>query len=144
MLIAPAVYASAPQPIAGLFFFTPGSTISTKSAGANTIVTYNFIVSLTGSQSGTYVGVERDVMHPDGTVTFNNTGTFTGTVLGRSGTFVELVQGKYSLVDCTISFGTMVFEKGTGDLANLHGHGTFGGGICTSGTYSGTVQFAGS
>jgi hypothetical protein len=65
------------------------------------------------------VGTERDVIHPNGTVTGQASGVFSGTVNGQSGTCV------FSLEVNVDRANHWVVDQGTGDLAGLSGQGTF-------------------
>jgi hypothetical protein len=95
--------------------------ISVQTAGPNTIITLSETACVHGTFEGTLVNIERDVIHPDGTVTLQSSGVFSGTVNGRSGTCV--LSAAVSLTrngDVT----HWVADQGTGDLAGLHGQGT--------------------
>jgi Protein of unknown function (DUF3224) len=97
--------------------------ISVRTAGQNTIITSSITTCFhDGTFEGTWVGTERDVIHPNGTLTGQASGVFSGTVNGRSGTCV------FSLVVSITRNGDVthwVVDQGTGDLAGLHGQGTF-------------------
>src|SRR5712692_1479349 len=140
MLAAPVAYGSPPIQANGTATFIPGSVINTTTADGNTIITYNFVEVDTGTFVGTRVGVERDVIHPDGTATFHGVGTFTGTVDGRAGTATLIAQGTYSVIVCGpgTTSGSFVFMAGTGGLATLRGQGSFVGDSCTP-----TVAYSG-
>ena len=96
-----------------------------QTVGPNTIITLSeTICSHDGTFEGGGVATERDVIHPNGTVTGQATGVFSGTVNGRSGTCV------FSLEVSITRNGDVthwVVDQGTGDLAGLHGQGTFQG-----------------
>ncbi len=92
--------------------------ISQESRGPNTIITLDITACLHGTFEGTLVGTERDVIRPNGTVTGQASGVFTGTVNGRSGTCV------FSLVVNVGMANHWVVDQGTGDLAGLSGQGT--------------------
>ena len=95
--------------------------ISVRTAGPSTIITSSITVCFHGTFEGTWVGTERDVIHPNGTVTGQASGVFSGTVNGRSGTCV------FSLEVSITRNGDVthwVVDQGTGDLAGLHGQGT--------------------
>jgi len=95
--------------------------ISQRIAGSNTITTLEITVCFHGTFEGTWVGTERDVIHPNGTVTGQASGVFSGTVNGRSGTMV------FSLEVSITRNGDVthwVVDQGTGDLAGLSGQGT--------------------
>ena len=95
--------------------------ISVQTVGPNTIITLSETGCFHGTFEGTLVGTERDVIHPNGTVTGQASGVFSGTVNGRSGTCV------FSLVVSITRNGDVthwVVDQGTGDLAGLSGQGT--------------------
>jgi len=96
--------------------------ISVQSSGPNTIITLSETGCFHGTFVGTWVGTERDVIHPNGTVTIQASGVFSGRVNGRSGTCVIS-----SAVSLTLNGDVThwVVDQGTGDLAGLHGQGTF-------------------
>jgi hypothetical protein len=51
--------------------------ISEQQVGQNTIITYSVTASTTGTFTGSLVeGTERDVIHPDGSITFNGSALF--------------------------------------------------------------------
>src|SRR6266566_6268751 len=67
--------------------------ISVQTVGPNTIIILSETACFHGTFEGTWVGTERDVIHPNGTVTIQASGIFSGTVNdgtvnGRSGTCV--------------------------------------------------------
>ncbi len=95
--------------------------ISVRTVGPSTIITSSITTCFHGTFEGTWVGTERDVIHPNGTVTGQASGVFSGTVNGRSGTCV------FSLEVSITRNGDVthwVVDQGTGDLAGLHGQGT--------------------
>ena len=96
--------------------------ISVQTVGPNTIITLSETGCFHGTFVGTWVGTERDVIHPNGTVTIQASGVFSGRVNGRSGTCVIS-----SAVSLTLNGDVThwVVDQGTGDLAGLHGQGTF-------------------
>src|SRR5437667_4903868 len=95
--------------------------ISVQSSGPNTIITLSETGCFHGTFEGTWVGTERDVIHPNGTVTIQASGVFSGTVNGRSGTCVLSVAANLTLNGDVTHW---VVDQGTGDLAGLHGQGT--------------------
>jgi hypothetical protein len=114
--------AEASQPVPATFNSTDCEhVISVQSSGPNTIITTSGTGCFHGTFEGTSVGTERDVIHPNGTLTGQASGVFSGTVNGRSGTCV------LSLVVSITPNGDVVHwvvDQGTGDLAGLHGQGT--------------------
>ena len=95
--------------------------ISVRSAGPNTIVTSSITTCFHGTFEGTWVGTERDVIHPHGTLTGQASGVFSGTVNGRSGTCVISLEVS---IAANREVTHWVADQGTGDLAALHGQGT--------------------
>ena len=95
--------------------------ISVRTVGPNTIITLEITTCFHGTLEGTVVGTERDVIHPNGNVTIQGSGVFSGTVNERSGTCVFSYQVN---VPHTSHW---VVDQGTGDLAGLSGQGTFQG-----------------
>jgi hypothetical protein len=139
LVLAPFASASAPSTANGSFTGTVAIT-SVREADGNTIVTAIETQTLTGFMSGTRVAVGVQTIHPDGTFNAHDTGTFIGTVEGRSGTAV--ITGSSTGVGNAGS-GQLVVELGTAGLAGLHAEGTFlptfTGPTTAVGTYS--VQF---
>jgi hypothetical protein len=82
------------------------------------------------------------IFHPDGSATFHDIETFTGTVNGKSGTVTfQLFGGAGSGGDY---HGTQIIVRGTGDLAKLHGLLRQVGGVTDinkgpAGTYTGQL-----
>ena len=110
------------QPVPATFNSTDCEhVISVQTAGPNTIITLEETGCVHGTFEGTVVAIERDVIHPNGTVTLQASGVFSGTVNGRSGTCVTS-----STVALTRNGDVThwVVDQGTGDLAGLHGQGT--------------------
>jgi len=121
-------------------FITTGEVISVKQADGNTIVTATEVQTLTGVLSGTRVATGIQVFHPDGTFTAHDSGTFTGTIDGRTGSIT--ISGASSGVGNT-GKGQIVGDRGSGGLEGLHLQGTFQPVIISAteadGTYS--IQF---
>ena len=98
--------------------------ISQQMFGSNTITILEITACFHGTFEGTWVGTERDVIHPDGTLTGQASGVFSGTVNGRSGTCVTSLEVSLTLNGDVVHW---VVDQGTGDLAGLHGQGTVQG-----------------
>jgi Protein of unknown function (DUF3224) len=125
LLTLPQAHASPPVPA------TFNSTdcehvISVQSSGPNTIITLSITACLHGTFEGMWVGTERDVVG-DGHVTGQGSGVFSGTVNGRSGTFVFSYEVNLSGRQPVSNH--WVVDQGTGDLAGLSGQGTTASGI---------------
>jgi hypothetical protein len=121
-------------------FTTTGEVISVKQADGNTIVTATEVQTLTGALSGTRVATGIQIFHPDGTFTAHDSGTFTGTIGGQTGSIT--ISGASSGVGNTGN-GQIVGDRGTGGLAGLHLQGTFQPVIISATTADGTysIQF---
>jgi len=141
VLLLPAAGASASALSSGSgSFTTTGQVISVRQADGNTIVTAAEVQTLTGALSGNRMATGIEIFHPDGTFTAHDSGTFTGTVEGRTGSIT--ISGASSGTGTTGS-GQIVGDRGTGGLAGLHLQGTFQPVITSSTTAEGTysVQF---
>jgi len=141
LLVAPFASASASTTAIGSFNGTVVIT-SVRQTGGNTIITAIETQTLTGFLSGTRVAVGVEIVHPDGTFNAHDTGTFMGTVNGRSGTVV--ITGSASGLG-NIGSGQLVVEQGTAGLAGLRAQATFQppvtGPTTTAGTYSVKFHF---
>lgn len=118
-------------------FTTTGQVISVRQAGGNTIVTATEVQTLTGALTGTRMATGIEIFHPDGTFTAHDSGTFTGTVEGRTGSIT--ISGASSGTGNSGS-GRIVGDRGTGGLAGLHLQGTFQPVITSSTTAEGTYS----
>src|SRR5262249_45038778 len=107
-------------------FSTTGEVVSIRHADGNTIVVATEVQTLTGVLTGTRVASGIQIFHPDGTFTATDTGTFTGTVEGRTGSIT--ISGASTGTGNT-GTGHIVGDQGTDGLAGLHLHGTFEPGI---------------
>jgi hypothetical protein len=114
--------AEASQPVPATFSSTDCEhIISQEPRGPNTIITLSITACLHGTFEGTWVGTERDVIHPNGTfATGQGSGVFSGIVNGRSGTCVFSYVVNVGVANPT----HWVADQGTGDLAGLSGQGT--------------------
>jgi len=104
----------------GTFTTTSAQFVHVRSAGATTIVDPLVAhLTYTGTFSGTSVVQGILIFHPDGSATFHDVETFTGTVDGIPGTVTFSLDGG-STPDGAYH-GTDVIVRGTGGLASLHG-----------------------
>ncbi len=133
LLFVPAVSASAPQTGTGAFTIAVISQ-QTRTAGGNTIVTRNEVITITGTMSGTCTGSETDVLHAGGSFNSHGTCDFTGMVQGKdvSGTF------RFSAVGSGTSF---TGRFGTTHNSGVHVQGTFQPTGPTSGAYTANFHF---
>jgi len=103
-----------------------------------------------GKWSGTFSGTSTEdgkvVLHSSGAWSFRGIISFVGEVEGRSGTLTMIAIGT-TPDDFTDWTGTWVILSGTGELANLHGQGTWWGpgaadfGVWGDIYYSGEIHF---
>ena len=114
------------------------TTTSVRQDGSNTISSITLQSVFYGDITGSFTNEETDILHPDKTVTFSGRSTCTCTVAGKSGILMWSYTGT-STADG--SFQGQFFDiQGTGDLAKLHGQGTFQGQGAHS-TYSSELHF---
>lgn len=114
-----------------------------KTADGNTFLTFTFIETSTGFLAGTRVGDGSLVIHPDGTLTAQTSGLFTGTMAGSAPGTVLLkgeVSGSFSAAT-----GQVQASDGTDGLAGVQaklvysGHAT--GPTSLAGTLVGQAIF---
>jgi hypothetical protein len=131
--------ASMPTAVSGTVIGTSFAVTSTKTAGGITFTNYTEDADVVGDFKGTQVAVGVEALHADGTGVFNETDTFSGSILGRKGTCVLLVSGP---VFSDGSFaGRSVIGHGTGELADIHGVDELTPINASSAGFSGQVQF---
>ena len=87
VLLMPIASASTPASATGSFTATVTIT-SISQADGNTIITAIETQTLSGFLTGTRIANGVEIIHPDGTFNAHDTGTFTGTVNGRSETAI--------------------------------------------------------
>lgn len=119
-------------PDAPIFIAASGSFIDCsfnsvlRFVGRNLVVTADLTQTMYGTMDGCWTGSERDVVFQNGAATCHGSGTFDGTVEGRSGTIVMSYQGSYD-PQTNVATASLIFARGTGGLANLHGQSTWSG-----------------
>lgn len=140
-LAAPEVATAAPPVTAsGTVSSTSFAVTGSRTAGGVTFFTFAETDSLQGTFVGRTTLSGECIQRPTGPILCKASETFTGTILGRSGTvnFLNLIS-----VDPSTGAveGRFTSVGGSGELAGVHTVGTFeaqGG----AGSYSGTVVFA--
>jgi len=141
--VAPAAYADEPVQGGGTFTisFTP---VPERTADGNTFIDYTFTETTLGIFDGTRVGSGELVIHADGSLNTINSGTFTGTIAGRSGTAEMSFRGSGTFASAG---GSYTVTGGTGGLAGVHAEGKDSGSATgpttLAGTYSFKVNFSG-
>ena len=129
---------SQPFPAKGTATGVSSTTTHVVQDGSNKIssITEQWVIS--GGIMGSFTVEETSILHPDKTATSSGSITCTCTVAGKSGTLM------WSFTDTGTADGSnqgQFFDfHGTGDLAKLHGQGTFHG-QGSHGTYSTELSF---
>jgi hypothetical protein len=147
-LILPSAEAGKPESASGGFNPCFNFAGPPSQAGPNTIIIFSVTATFTGTFTGSAILTERDVIHPDGSITFHGSGVYTDQ--SACGTFLVTYSGKGSAVTGAES-AHFVGRRGTGCFAGLNTHGTFQGNlvgasgecaIAGAGTYNGKIHFA--
>jgi hypothetical protein len=139
-IVAPGIAnAAPPEAASGTVQQTSFVVTGTRTAGGTTFFTFEETDSLSGTFAGTSTLSGECIQRTTGPILCKAQETFTGSILGRSGTvdFLDLIS-----IDPTTGAvqGSFVSVGGTGGLSGLHTHGTFTA-QGTSGSYSATVVF---
>ena len=118
-LTLPSAGAGTPVPASGEFFPCFNYAGPPRQVGENTIITFNVSGTSTGTLTGSSTGTELDVVHRDGSITLHGTILFTGSVNGRSGTMLLTYEG---IGNAVTGHETLRFvgRHGTGDLAGVY------------------------
>ncbi len=119
----------------GTFTITNTTYTNSSQDGQNKIYSYIQHGVNYGDLAGSFTNQETSTLYPDNTSTFSGGSTCTCTIAGKSGTLMYSISGT-STANGSIQ-GKIFDFQGTGDLANLHGQGTFQG-QGSNGTYQGT------
>jgi len=142
MLPVPAGAASRPQPASGTLVITSVTPISTRSADGNTIVVVKISGMATGTLAGPFAETDREVIHPNGTVTLVGKGMQSGT-LGTCGTgsapYVTEARGTATTLSGRFQFTDQA--SSTASPMKIHSVETFTADTSTGqATYSGTYH----
>ena len=102
--------------------------IDEQHVGQNTIITYSVSATTTGTFTGALIeGIERDVVHANGSITFEGSAIFITPPTGEPcGTLVFRYTGQGNIYTHEES-GHFTGGQGTGCLAGIHSVGTFEG-----------------
>ena len=121
--VAGAALAQEPVPVSGGFDYTP-EVFARVPGGGGMFVDASEDEVWSGDIEGTAVAPFRVVVSPDGSFQAWLLAEFEGTVLGEySGTMV--MSSKYTKPNATAEWtGEWIILSGTGDLENVHGHGS--------------------
>jgi len=118
--------ATPPTQISGKVWILGATVYEVRQAGEsdNRLINLSLRGKFTGDIMGNYTSESRWVVHdvgtPDAWTNFRGVSTTSpATVMGKTGTLLWLLKG------VSEKGGTWVIIGGTGDLANLHGQGTY-------------------
>jgi len=137
LVAGPTAYAD--EPIVGNGTFTISFVPAVERvADGNTFIDYAFTENSLGIVDGTRVGTGELVIHPDGSFNTANTGTFTGSIAGRSGIAVMAFRGSGTFASAG---GTYTVTKGTDGLAGVHAEGNDSGSATSPTTFAGANSF---
>ena len=137
-----ATYATKPTPVSGTFYSVPNGTIETRFAGKsdNVIMTVIGELMWTGDIAGLAAYEGFWITHK-GHTNARGISTVDATVNDKSGT-LTIYQGSWSEPIPGLVRGHWRIISGTGDLANLHGQGTFEEtGVPMVFAYTGQIHF---
>jgi len=152
-LTLPSAEAGTPQPASGQFFPCFNYATAPVQVGEDLIISFDITGTSNGTFTGSVIGTELDVVHPDGSITLHGSILFTGSVTGRSGTGTMLFsyQGIGNAVTGHENL-RFVGTQGTGALAGTYAQLTAEGNVIppdpnsgcdlqAAGTYSGQILF---
>jgi hypothetical protein len=137
------VRATKPIPVEGQIILKGYNSVATDPAGEsdNNIITLSLYGMFVGDIAGSYTSESRWVRHnvgaPDVWTNVHAVDTISpATVMDKTGTLTFMLNGKAG------EGGNWVVIGGTGELANLHGQGTFAPGANAAVVnYEGQLQF---
>ncbi len=134
LFVVTTAYASTPNQGEGNFYLIAEPVInSARQANGNMIMDETLVFAFDGTMIGESLADVTCLAKPTGQVVCHGREVFTGSVEGKSGTFVFQVAVK---IDETGQLmGQWIILKGTSDLANIKGEGTVAG-TTASGTYT--------
>src|SRR5215211_257205 len=117
-----------PEPASGEFFPCFNYAGPPRQVGDNVIITFNISGTSTGTLTGSSTGTELDVVHADGSISLHGTLLFTGSINGRSGTLLLSYEG---IGNAVTGHETLRFvgREGTGDLAGIYANVTAEGDV---------------
>lgn len=144
VLFPVAAYASPPTAASGTLENPISVPVDMRQANGNTIITEIEYADIHGTMEGSYILEFRAVIHGNGKLNMHGISTIDPcTVNGDTGTIIMSLTGT-GFMSSPVSGalqGEWVIIKGTGELANLHGQGTFTAEVGVGGTYSGQIHF---
>ena len=138
LAVAPVAHASTAITGKGTFLLT----ITSQTVIASGVVSFTFSELISGDVAGTRVGSGILIVHPDGTFVGVDSGTFTGSVAGISGTAKIPVIASGTFGGSFTATGVLCC--GTGLLEGVSGivsiTGAFTSATTLAGTYSGVIH----
>jgi hypothetical protein len=142
ILLQGPAWASGPQPASGTLRVTSLAVDSARVADGNTIVVISLSGILSGTLDGPFTETDREVIHPDGSVTLLGMGVQSGK-LGTCGTgsaaYVTEAQGTVSAISGRIQFTDQAASTST--PTKMHSVVTFAANTVTGeGAYTGTYH----
>ena len=133
------IAAQASTPVSGTDTFTisfvPGVELT---ADGNTIFDYTFVENDVGIVAGTRIGSGELIVHADGSFNTANSGIFTGSIAGRSGTAEASFFGSGTFASAG---GTYIVTHGTDGLVGVQAEGKVSGSATGPTTFVGTNEF---
>jgi hypothetical protein len=133
------VVAQASTPMSGTDTFTISFVpVVERTADGNTMIDYTFVDHETGIVDGTRIGSGELDIHADGSFNTQNSGIFTGSIAGRSGTAEATFAGPGTFASAS---GNYTVTNGTGGLAGVHAEGKVSGSATGPTTFVGTNEF---
>jgi hypothetical protein len=114
-----AVASGPPLPASGGFFPCFNYAGPPRQVGENLIITFNVTGTSTGTFVGSIVGTEMQVVHPDGSINLHGSSVLTGQIENNSGTLVFTYEGIGNAVTGHENLHG-VGTQGTGGLAGVH------------------------
>jgi len=138
----PAWADSSPLPASGTFLVTSAIVNSVRTAGGNTIVVVTVSATTTGTFAGSFTEIDRQVIHPGGSVTDQAKGVQSGT-LGTCGTgsvrYVAGFTGNGSTASGRVQFIDQAASTSTPMKVHSVFRFTFND-VTGEGTYTGTYH----
>jgi hypothetical protein len=131
--------AEAATPVSGSGTFTISfAPVVERTADGNTFIDYTFVENDAGIVDGTRIGSGELVIHADGSFNTENSGIFTGSMAGKSGTAEGTYRGSGTFASAG---GNLSVTQGTDGLAGVHAEGMDSGSAIGPTTFAGTISF---
>jgi hypothetical protein len=140
-LFTPAAQATATQIATGTFT-TTATTISVQVINGNTVITQRLTINALGDIVGSLSGSDVAVITSTGSGFLAGSGTFTGTILSRTGTVGIGFAGTFSPTTGQLNLqASFLAGTGTDQLTGIKGTGTIQGVFDVGGAYTFSVTF---